>query len=317
MQHSFIIGLFNNSKNLYIKNLYILYSNEKIKMVESKNDLTLRWLGVAGLVIGYDGKVIVQDPFLSHQNYKDVEKDFGFWKQKKIDELLLTHGHFDHSKDISKVLDKYDSRAFMNADVAKRRDLARHNNKIVGLDEESSVHEISQKITLTALRNGHVKYDLPLVTETFGKILRQKKLFSKEFYQNVFCYPSKTPYIYNLNLDNRFNLVTLGSLALNKRNRDYLKNKRVDLLCLPIQGRSDITEQAEELVSEIRPRGVYLYHWDDFYPPLSKEVDISSLVENLKKKNYIKHVYVPRLGKNIRIDVPQRRYSREMTGSLR
>ncbi|MFA5856708.1 MAG: MBL fold metallo-hydrolase [Candidatus Pacearchaeota archaeon] len=286
-------------------------------MAESKNDLNLRWLGVAGLVIGYDGKVIVQDPYLSHQNYKDVKKEYEFWKQKKIDEVLLTHGHFDHSKDISEVLNRYNARTFMNADVSKRRDLIKHQDKIVGLDKESSEYEISPKIKLTALRNAHVKYDLPLVSETFGKILKNKTLLSKEFYQNVFLYPSKTPYVYNLNLDNKFNLVTLGSLALNQRNKDLLKEKGIDLLCLPVQGRSDIIEQAEALVTDMRPKGVYLYHWDDFYPPLSKHVDISRLVENLKKKDFIEKVYVPRLGKNIRVEVPQKRHSRKMEGSLR
>jgi L-ascorbate metabolism protein UlaG (beta-lactamase superfamily) len=67
------------------------------------------WLGQSAFkIISPGGKVIVTDPWLrtnplTPADYKQVDK-FG-----KIDVLLVSHGHFDHSADASALAQRYDT----------------------------------------------------------------------------------------------------------------------------------------------------------------------------------------------------------------
>nr|AGS53562.1 hypothetical protein [uncultured bacterium contig00062] len=65
-------------------------------------------------------------------------------------------------------------------------------------------------------------------------------------------------------------ILLLGSLNLDD-NTEYPEGP--DLLILPFQGRSDIIEYAMTIIDKLRPKNVFLDHFDDTFPPISSSVN--------------------------------------------
>lgn len=269
-------------------------------------DLEITWLGVAGIVLDYGNHRTVQDPYIYHDNFESVSDRFSIWDLNHIDEVLLTHGHFDHSIDLSTVLEKFDTTAYMNSEVAKRHDLSKHNDagKIIGLEESVHSFKISDDpdIRLSALRNEHIRFDVPYLGSVFCDILRHNRLFDGDFYKKMFNYPGETPYAFHLDYEGKFKVLTLGSCALIDENKMRLSSIETDLLFLPVQGHSNILGIAYDIVKDVNPKSVYLYHWDNFYKGVGRTVDVNPLVERLRDELGIDNVIVPKYGEKIKIN---------------
>lgn len=73
-------------------------------------------------------------------------------------------------------------------------------------------------------------------------------------------------------------ILLLGSMGLDP-DFDYPQN--ADLLILPYQGRSQLLEPAVEILRRLAPKAVLLDHFDNTFPPLSREIDTGALVRVL------------------------------------
>ena len=77
----------------------------------------LQWFGQSGFKITTEtGKVIIIDPFIlkNPKTPKDL-KDLSLLK--KVDLILVTHGHFDHTADVAAISKMYGAKIGMNADM--------------------------------------------------------------------------------------------------------------------------------------------------------------------------------------------------------
>jgi len=64
---------------------------------------------------------------------------------------------------------------------------------------------------------------------------------------------------------------------------------------LPLEGHSDICRIAANLVLGLKPRSVIVHHHDNFYPPVSRTVDISPFVEQVNRQCPDTRIIVPRV----------------------
>ncbi|MCD8120555.1 MAG: MBL fold metallo-hydrolase [Lachnospiraceae bacterium] len=78
-----------------------------------------------------------------------------------------------------------------------------------------------------------------------------------------------------------FRIQIMGSMNLDP-NVTYPTG--ADVLVLPLQGRSDQDEYAVQFVERLRPKLVLLDHYDDAFPPISKDVDVSGFVRNVEER---------------------------------
>lgn len=253
------------------------------------------WLGVAGFVLKYEDKVIVEDPYLSHQHKRELFKNFNLFDLERIDAILISHGHFDHFADLPEVLERFDTDIYLNNGLVGKTPKGNYKP----LTENDETHELCDDISVRALRNAHIKFDAKLVFSTLGNIVRSRKRFDSELWKMV-SYPSKCPYAYVIKLPD-YKILSMGSCALVDRNEDALRDEKVDLFCVPVQGRSDILDVAYSVIERVKPKNVLLYHWDNFYPPISRHVDVEPLVKRLKSLDSLDKVYVPEIGKGIKI----------------
>ena len=120
---------------------------------------------------------------------------------------------------------------------------------------------------------------------------------------------SHEPYAYVLNFEDKLKVLTLGSGSLTEENKERLADEEIDVFCVPVQGRTDILEKAYELISTVKPKSVYLYHFDNFEEGLSREVDVKPLVERLEKEGLVENIYVPEFGKGIEVPMNEPSYT--------
>ena len=67
----------------------------------------------------------------------------------------------------------------------------------------------------------------------------------------------------------------------------------VDVFMVPVQGRTDICAVAADLVGRVRPSVVIPHHHDDFYPPLSRFVDLAPFEAELARRGIGAQARVP------------------------
>lgn len=75
----------------------------------------------------------------------------------------------------------------------------------------------------------------------------------------------------------------------------------VDLMTIPFQGRSDIDDYAMQFVRMIKPKALYLHHFDDSFPPVSSTVQTRRFSEAVKKDFPEINVIVPVHGQTVSI----------------
>ena len=66
----------------------------------------------------------------------------------------------------------------------------------------------------------------------------------------------------------------MGSMNLDK---NTLYPKYVDYLFLAYQGRSDLHIKILDILKVIKPKKIILTHFDNSFPPISKDVNLSKL----------------------------------------
>ncbi len=74
----------------------------------------VQWLGAAGFRVSIEGRVILIDPFLSQNKGLNNGEEF-----RDVEAVFLTHGYFDHSRDIPRILKH--SRAVLYCSETMRR----------------------------------------------------------------------------------------------------------------------------------------------------------------------------------------------------
>ena len=76
-------------------------------------------------------------------------------------------------------------------------------------------------------------------------------------------------------------ILLLGSLALDPA-ETYPKH--ADVLILPYQGNNDLPARAREVLSVLQPKSVVLSHFDNAFPPMSRDVDLRPLKKLMQEE---------------------------------
>jgi L-ascorbate metabolism protein UlaG (beta-lactamase superfamily) len=117
----------------------------------------LQWFGQSAFKLTTaSGKVIVIDPFLlKNPKTPDEWKDLS--KLGKVDLILVTHGHFDHTADVPELARLTGAKVGMNADMGNMfvgLGLL-PKNQVVGWNKSGTVAPIGDGIKITMVRAEH------------------------------------------------------------------------------------------------------------------------------------------------------------------
>lgn len=252
--------------------------------------LSIKWYGTMSLGIKYNNQNIIIDPFIRYNKRND--KDF-INTISKYKNIIITHGHIDHTVDLPNLYKNKKCKIYCTKCIYKRlikSNLTKHQLVEV---KPNDIFEIGN-FKVKAYKSKHIHFDLMLVFKTiFCKdIFKYFKNLLFIVKNNFKCREKNETIAYHIIINNK-SFFVLGSMNLDK-NTKYPKN--VNYLVLAYQGRSDLDKKVNCIVERIKPKNIILSHFDNSFPPISKDVNITNL-ENVINKNI--NIIIPKYDEEI------------------
>ncbi|MDE6687735.1 MAG: hypothetical protein K2K17_10515, partial [Lachnospiraceae bacterium] len=139
--------------------------------------------------------------------------------------------------------------------------------------------------TVTAYQSRHCRFDVPLIVKT---VFRPKvfchpvHLF--HFLKMQLQYPENKEILFYEVLSGDKRIQIMGSLNLSA---DVEYPTGADILILPFQGRSDLEKCGLSIVQRLKPKKVFLDHYDDSFPPISDNISTKKFIELLREQEKI------------------------------
>ena len=152
-------------------------------------------------------------------------------------------------------------------------------------------------ITVHVLRGKHIEFDRRYIPATLSpyRVLRYPPNMPFLFWANRTFQEGGQIVAFEICAEEK-QILLLGSLnLLPEENYPH----RPDLLILPYQGNNDLVAHADHILDRIRPKNILLSHFDNAFPPESRDVDLRPLKKLLTQKYPHIHCVKPTAGKAI------------------
>ncbi len=239
--------------------------------------MKLRWFTAAAFTLTEGETVLSFDPFLGlplGTRWPDLNG--GTFSEVSV--VFVTHGHFDHILEMPMLL--AGSKAPVYATATPCKTLERHG---VPADRLRTIRpgdavEVGP-FRVTAYPGRHCRFDRPLIRQTVWSSRLWRHLpRALRLLRYLIEYPEKGETLFYEVTAGGKRIEIMGSLGLCPE-ADYPTG--ADALILPYQGRSDLQDYSLPFVERLRPKAVYLDHYDDSFPPLTADMDTNAFCRRL------------------------------------
>ena len=253
--------------------------------------MEITWLGTAGFDISTKDSRFLIDPFVSRNSGADPVQPRKPADLAGADRIFISHGHFDHLMDVPNILamdTDQPARVFCSAKAANTLEKTGVSpDRIYRITRDNTAVRFG-KVAARACFARHIRFDLSLVAATLARVHMRffhiLPLFTR--------YPCGRVLSWRFSLEGR-TIQHLGSAGTPPGGLENLMS--ADVLMLPLEGHSNICMIAANLVRRLAPRYVIVHHHDNFYPPVSRTVDIAPFVEQVNRQCPDTRIIVPRL----------------------
>ncbi|MDR3305379.1 MAG: MBL fold metallo-hydrolase [Clostridiales Family XIII bacterium] len=257
--------------------------------------MNITWHGNASIALESEGTRLLFDPFVPLPGAATPTRPEVF---HGFPNILITHGHLDHLLNTPALA--------KNGAVVYCTKTPRITLINAGTDA-SRIVPVAPGGTLSfgpvrviALKGKHAKFDPPLVLRTLLSPRMLKYPENRALIRKThphFLEKGET-LIFKIETEEK-TILLLGSMALPPGivTKDYA---RPDVLILPYQGHTNNLKYAIEMMRELSPRTVLLDHFDDAFPPASRNVDLTPFLAAMKEQRPGIKVIVPKAGEPIR-----------------
>lgn len=238
--------------------------------------MIIKWFGTASLAVETEKGSILFDPFIPLESspVKLEPEDFSGY-----DTIFITHGHIDHISNISSFYSGQDIYCTLSPALALRKD-GIPAEKIIVISPGDVI--TLKGFTVRVYKGRHIHFDRKLVKETlssaeFRTMKKNRRYIEKKIVQ---CRESRETVAYGIEYEGK-NIFLLGSMSLDAET-EYPACP--DVMILPYQGKSELLEPALSVIERLKPSLVLTDHFDNTFPPLSKDTHPQELKEALKEK---------------------------------
>ncbi|MHB8918560.1 MAG: MBL fold metallo-hydrolase [Desulfocucumaceae bacterium] len=238
--------------------------------------MEIKWFGTAAISISEDNETILFDPFISMNSGL---KSFSAGDFASAGSILITHGHFDHLKDVPGVIEKGGARVYcskLTASILKRDGVDAERIVTVSPGDLFKIGLFSVRV----MKGKHIVFDRKLLFRTF---INPRMLFYfgnlRKILRDTGKYPEGEVLVYEIEVKGK-KILHMGSLNMDEKE---IYPQAVDVMTIPFQGRSDLDHYALQFVQRVKPQNVYLHHFDDSFPPVSSRVNTNKFCESVKK----------------------------------
>ncbi len=256
--------------------------------------MILQWYGTASILIKEEDTSVLFDPFVSMNEKIDA---FSPEIAADVSNILITHGHFDHLVDVPAIIQNTDKSVYCSKTAAETLLNCGVNAKQIHTISPGDKFQIGS-FKFRVLEGKHIKFDLKLILKTLfnARVVKYKENLKKILRENR-KYPAGEVLVFEIEANGK-KLLHMGSLNLDE-NEVY--PQEADVLTIPFQGRSDISEYFMKFVKKLKPKAIYLQHFDDTFPPVSSAVDLQELKEEMSKSFPHIKVIIPEYGEAITV----------------
>jgi L-ascorbate metabolism protein UlaG (beta-lactamase superfamily) len=214
--------------------------------------IEVHWLGQAATKLtSPSGKVIVIDPFVT-KNPKTPDKWKNLDSLGKVDVILITHGHGDHTGDVADLAKRTNAKVMGPAGLmATIADLGWvPAEQVVRFGKGGKVNPVGPQVTITQVRAEHSS-EVTVVDPTTKKST---------------TYPGGEPCGFIVEFENGFKLYHMGDTGLFGDMRFIGEYYKPDLIMVPIGGHfvMDPRDAAYATTQMIKPKYAIPFHYGTF-----------------------------------------------------
>lgn len=229
--------------------------------------MKVMWHGTATIEITDGDKRILFDPFVRQNRHLKSTPLEGFCG---ADAVFITHGHFDHLFDTPAL-----TRADKNVTVYCTKTPAGTLGKKGVPTDRVSVIRPGDKISIgdfniTVYQGKHVVFDFGYIMSVFAKCTVFFPILFKQVYYHSQFSENNEIVIYEIE-NNGKRVLLMGSYGT----ADSAKYPdSPDMFVLANGGCVKLPKLAEPFIDEIKPKKVFIDHFDNAFPPLTRLINV-------------------------------------------
>ena len=227
------------------------------------------WHGTAAVEIRNGEDKILFDPFVP---LKGADWEIPIESFDGFKDILVTHGHFDHIVNIPEIVRRNPFVIIHCTETPyktlRQKGVSENNlSKIsygahldigsFAIDVYHGRHAVLPKATIRRL-----------FSIIFSKNIRNLAFIARE---NKICTENDETVLFCVHASGK-TITICGSLNF-REDEEYPRDS--DLLVLPYNGWEDNFQPAVRMIEKLKPRKVFLSHWDNTFPPITAFIDRS------------------------------------------
>ncbi len=234
------------------------------------------------------------DPYLSRNQNACPKQDITPSDIKKASQIFISHGHFDHIRDVPQIAMQTKADIYCSDVAAKFLRNQKVDTQLIKPVIADKKTFVFQDYTAQAFFSEHIKFDKKLVISTLLKI---NVAFFK-YLPLLQQFPCGRVLSWRFYIEDKI-IQFFGSAGSSLKELKKIGDKPIDILMLPLQGHSNICGIGLNYIKYLKPKIVLPHHQDDFFPPISQSVDIKPFIDKIKKDYKDTIVIIPRMNETL------------------
>lgn len=255
--------------------------------------MKLTWYTANALVMEDEGHILGIDPFIPMNDALPAQS---LSQYDACDAFLITHGHFDHTYFLPAILKRHKRAVYASGKVLHTL-RSFHVPRVCLHQLTPGEHKEIAGFEVHVFAGKHIEFDPKIVWETLSipNMARAWRRVLPSIYL-VARYPEYKETQCYLIQRNGWRAFVMGSMSLRK---DVIYPKRMDLLILPYQGSSHLLEEARKCIFRLEPKAILLSHFDDAFPPVTRNIRLTPLLEWMQSACPDTALIVPKSGEPV------------------
>lgn len=242
--------------------------------------MNIKWYGTATLLLESGGSSILLDPYLKGYNKKLPPVPLE--EARRADAIFITHPHLDHFQDVDAFTKNGGvPRVFVpEAGLRIGKDMRLDTSCMVPI-RAGETYAVGP-FTVKTYESRHCVFDaetiIGIIFSPRTYLCADKSVMLLLDMKHFKCEPHEI-LAYEIS-DGEKRVFVLGSAALCE---DVEYPAGCDLLVFPYQGKLRMHTYMESFLHRLQPKGVFCDHFDDAFPPFTKNVNTQDFAPTVEK----------------------------------